>query len=71
MSDAMVSKVGTALRHVVFIRRQYTQRAQAAHSPQEQQTLSDQTRSEMLKAISDQGLSLQQYRSGDPDGPAQ
>jgi Domain of unknown function (DUF4168) len=62
MSDAMVSKVGTALRHVAMIRQQYSQRAQGANTPQQQQTLSDQARSEMLKAISDQGLSVQQYQ---------
>jgi hypothetical protein len=61
MSDAMVTKVGTALRHVAMIRQQYTQRAQAANTPQQQQNLSDQARSEMLKAIGDQGLSVQQY----------
>jgi hypothetical protein len=61
MSDAMVTKVGTALRHVVMIRQQYSQRAQAANSPQQRQTLSDQAGSEMLKAISDQGLSVPQY----------
>jgi hypothetical protein len=61
MSDAMVTKVGTALRHVAMIRQQYSQRAQTANSPQQQQVLSDQARSEMLKAIGDQGLSVQQY----------
>jgi hypothetical protein len=61
MSDAMVTKVGTALRHVAMIRQQYSQRAQTANSPQQQQVLSDQARSEMPKAIGDQGLSVQQY----------
>jgi hypothetical protein len=61
MSDAMVTKVGTALRHVATIRQQYSARAQSAKSPQQQQALSDQARSEMLKAISDQGLSEEQY----------
>jgi hypothetical protein len=61
MSDAMVQKVGTALRHVAEIRQQYSQRAQSANSPQQRQTLSDQAKSEMVKAIGDQGLSVQQY----------
>ncbi len=60
MSDAEVNKVGTALRHVAMIRQQYAQRAQSAGSEQ-QQTLSDQARQEMVKAINDQGLSVQQY----------
>ena len=61
MSDAMVQKVGAALRHVAMIRQQYSQRAQSANSPQQQQTLADQATNEMVKAISDQGLSVQQY----------
>src|SRR6476660_9879628 len=61
MSDTMVQKVGAALRHVAMIRQQYSQRAQAANSPQQQQTLSDQAKNEMMKAIGDQGLSVQQY----------
>jgi hypothetical protein len=61
MSDTMVQKVGSALRHVAMIRQQYSQRAQEAKSPQQQQTLSDQAKNEMMKAIGDQGLSVQQY----------
>ena len=62
MPDAMVSKVGTALRHVAMIRQEYSQRAQGAESQQQQQALSDQARNEMVKAIGDQGLSVQQYQ---------
>ncbi len=62
MSDMMVQKVGTALRHVAKIRQQYMQREQGTNSPQQRQTLDDQARSEMVKAISDQGLSVQQYQ---------
>ncbi len=62
MSDAMVTKVGTALRHVAMIRQEYSQRAQGTNSPQQQQALSDQAKNEMVKAIGDQGLSVQQYQ---------
>jgi hypothetical protein len=62
MSDAMVTKVGTALRHVAMIRQQFSQRAQATKSEQQQRALSDQARNEMVKAIGDQGLSVQQYQ---------
>ena len=62
MSDAMVTKVGTALRHVAMIRQDFSQRAQATKSEQQQQALSDQARNEMVKAIGDQGLSVQQYQ---------
>ena len=62
MSDAMVHKVGTALRHVATIRQTYQQRAQAANNQQQIQDLNDQAQKEMVKAISDQGLSVQQYQ---------
>ena len=61
MSDAMVRKVGVALRHVAMIRQQYSQRAQSM-APQQQGTLDDQAKNEMVKAIGDQGLSVQQYQ---------
>jgi hypothetical protein len=62
MSDAMVQKVGAALRHVATIRQTYQQRAQSANTQQQVQDLNDQARKEMVKAISDQGLSVQQYQ---------
>jgi hypothetical protein len=60
LSDAMVHKVGTALRHVAAIRQQYAQRVQSADSEQQRQ-LSDQAHKEMEKAIGDQGLTVDQY----------
>jgi hypothetical protein len=62
MSDAMVRKVGTALRQVATIRGQYDKNAQTANTQQELQDLNKRTEQEMTKAISDQGLSVQQYR---------
>jgi hypothetical protein len=61
VSDALVHKVGAALRETATIRQKYTQRAQAASTPEQKQTLSTQVETEMMRAISDQGLSLQQY----------
>ena len=61
LSDAMVHKVGAALRETVSIRQKYAERAQATKSPQEQQALTTQAQTEMVQAISDQGLSVQQY----------
>jgi hypothetical protein len=61
LSDAMVHKVGTALRRTVTIRQKYAERAQTTKSPQEQQTLTTQAQTEMVQAISDQGLSVEQY----------
>jgi Domain of unknown function (DUF4168) len=61
LSDAMVRKVGTALRHVVTIRQQLAQREQSEKSPDQQQKLTDQAQRDMVKAIGDQGLSIDQY----------
>jgi len=62
MSDAMVHKVGTALRHVTTIRQDYEQRAKAANTQQQMQDLNDQAQKDMVKAIGDEGLSVQQYQ---------
>jgi len=61
LSDAMVRKVGTALRHVATIRQQYSQKAQSVNSQQQRQDLNDQAQKDMMKAIDDQGLSVAQY----------
>ena len=61
VSDAMVQKVGAALRQTVTIRQKYAERAQSKTSPQDQQTLATAAQTEMVQAISDQGLSLEQY----------
>jgi hypothetical protein len=61
MSDAMVHKVGLVVRHMASVRQQYAQRVQSAESQQQRQTLIEQAQSDMLKVISDQGLSVDQY----------
>lgn len=61
VSDAMVHRVGKAIRNVSMIRQQYTEREQASKSPQAQQELNSQAQHDMAKAVSDQGLTLQQY----------
>jgi hypothetical protein len=61
VSDVMVHRVGKAIRNVSMIRQQYTQRAQASKSPQAQQELNSEAQRDMAKAVSDQGLTLQQY----------
>jgi len=61
VSDVMVHRVGKAIRNVTMIRQQYTQRAQASNSPQARQTLDSEAQRDMAKAVSDQGLTLQQY----------
>jgi len=61
LSDTTVQKVGTALRQMASIRQEYSERAQASPAPQQQKELTDQAQTEMVKVISDQGLSVQQY----------
>ena len=39
----------------------YTDRAQATKSQEQQQQLTEQAQGDMIKAINDQGLSVQQY----------
>jgi len=61
LSDAMVQKVGKALRNAATIRQEYTDRAQSTKSQEQQQQLTEQAQGDMIKAINDQGLSVQQY----------
>jgi hypothetical protein len=62
MSDAMVHKVGTALRHISAIRKTYEQRTNTTDNQQQIQDLNNQAQNEMVRAIRDQGLSLEQYQ---------
>jgi len=61
LSDATVEKVGKALRSMATIRQEYTAKAQSTESQQQQKELADHADVDMVKAVSDQGLSVQQY----------
>jgi len=61
LSDTTVQKVGKALRQAATIRQQYSDRAQATKSQEQQQQLTEQAQGDMIKAINEQGLSVQQY----------
>jgi hypothetical protein len=61
LSDATITKVGAVLRQTVTIRQKYAERAQSIKSPQEEQALEAQAQTELVQAVSDQGLSVQQY----------
>src|SRR5689334_20253086 len=63
MSDAMVRKVSAALRHVVAIRQTYEQHAKSTNTQQQRNDLNRQAGKEVAKAISDQGLTVQQYQN--------
>jgi hypothetical protein len=59
--DDTVQKAGVAMHHVLQIRQTYSQRVQAASMPAEKQTLAQQAETETTKAVTDQGLSVQEY----------
>lgn len=61
VSDVTVQHVGKAIRNVTQLRQQYTQRVQASTSQQARQELDTQAQRDMTKAVTDQGLTLQQY----------
>jgi hypothetical protein len=62
VASAMVHKVGAALWHVATIRQVYDQRGTISEHPTTDADQNNQTHEQMLKAINDQGLSLQQYQ---------
>jgi len=59
--EATVTKAGVALRQVSQIRSNYTPRIASAKSDTEKQGLQQQAMGEAMKAINDQGLSIDQY----------
>jgi hypothetical protein len=61
VSDMTVQRVGKAIRNVTVIRQQYTQRTRNSNSSQVRQSLDAQAQRDMTKAVTDQGLTLQQY----------
>jgi Domain of unknown function (DUF4168) len=60
-SDTTIGKVGVALRQVVQIKQTYSQRLQSANTPEQQQDISKQLSGAAVTAITQQGLSLDQY----------
>jgi len=61
ISDEMVSKVGTAAVRVVEIRQSFTPRIDAARTQAEREGLEAQATTELVEAISEQGLSVDEY----------
>lgn len=59
--DGMVRKAGAALRNVSQIQNDYSQRVQGAKTQDERQQLITQARSAEVNAVTNQGLSLDQY----------
>jgi hypothetical protein len=73
ISDDIVSKVGTAAVRVVEIRQAFTPRLVAARSQAERDGLEEEATAALVEAISDQGLSVDEYNEvvaaaqADPD----
>ncbi len=61
VSPALVSKTGAAMRQVTDIRQSYAPRVAAARNDDEKQTLQQQAMDQAVRAINDQGLSVDQY----------
>ena len=59
--DTVVAKTGAALRDVTEIRETYAPRVAAASNDGEKQGLLQQATDKSVKAITDRGLSLDQY----------
>jgi GTP1/Obg family GTP-binding protein len=62
MPDATVKKVGAALRQVSQIEQTYSQRLQSANTPMEKQDISKQASGAAVTAITQQGLTIDQYK---------
>lgn len=59
--DDTVQKAGVAMHHVLQLRQSYSQREQAASMPAEKQSIAEQAETATTKAVTDQGLSVQEY----------
>jgi Domain of unknown function (DUF4168) len=62
ISDATVGKVGMALQQVAQIKQTYSQRLESAKTPAQQQDISKQANDAAVTAITQQGLTIDQYR---------
>jgi hypothetical protein len=60
-SDEMIAKVGTAVGRIAAIQQSYGPRVAAAENEDEKQGLQKQATIDAVKAISDQGLTVEQY----------
>jgi hypothetical protein len=61
VTDDMIEKVGTAVGRIAAIQQSYGPRVAAAESEDEKQGLQKQATIDAVKAISDQGLTVEQY----------
>jgi Domain of unknown function (DUF4168) len=73
ISNTMVQKVGVALGQISQIRKTFAERIASADSSDEKQAVETEAQAMMVKAVSQQGLSVEQFNNvvtaaeADPD----
>ncbi len=63
LSDQKLSAVAAALEHVVGLQKDYRQRIVEAEAPAEKQRLLTEANNEAKKAVTEHGLSVEEYSS--------
>ena len=63
LSDQRLSAVAAALEHVVSLRKDYQQRIAEAEAPAEKGRIVAEANNELTKAVTEQGLSVEEYTS--------
>ena|SRR5437870_9228871 len=62
ISDQKLDAAASAIQQVAGIKEDYQQRLEAA-APSDRERIADEAKTAMVKAVTDQGLSLQEYSS--------
>ncbi len=63
LSDQKLSAVATALERVASLQQDYRQRIAEAEAPAEKDRLVEEANNELTKAVTEQGLSVEEYES--------
>jgi Domain of unknown function (DUF4168) len=63
LSDQKLSAVAAALERVASLQKDYRQRAAEAEEPAEKERIVAEAHNEFTKAVTDQGLSVEEYAS--------
>jgi hypothetical protein len=63
LSDQKLSAVAAALERVASLQQDYRQRIAEAEAPAEKERLVEEANNELTKAVTEQGLSVEEYES--------
>jgi Domain of unknown function (DUF4168) len=63
LSDRKLDAAAAALQHIVSLKEDYQQRIAQAEAPAEKQRLATEANSELAKAVTGHGLSVDEYSS--------